>query len=240
MRAGALSPSPAPSARTPQAGHAAAAVREVEPRRTQVSQREIRDAIARAHTKVTGRAPSAPTLDVLTAQASLETASGGRMYNFNFGGIKGHGPSGETARLRTHEVLSGKDVEIRDGFRAYRTIDDGATDYVRLMRDRFPGAMAQAERGDVDGFARALKQSNYYTADEKAYAIGLRSLIGGASGASGHSRDEKLTLEVPALPNTSSVLAGTSPAQGFVDGSQLSRVMDAIGHHRETIDPDDE
>lgn len=223
------------------AGHTVAAAREVEPRRTEVSRGEIRAAIARAHAAVTGRAPGAATLDVLTAQASLETASGSRMYNFNFGGIKGQGPSGETARLRTHEVLGGKDVEIRDGFRAYRTIDDGATDYVRLMRDRFPGAMAQAERGDVDGFAHALKQSSYYTADEKAYASGLRSLIGAAGGGSGHSSDEKLTLgSLPTLPNTSSVLAGTTPAQGFADGSQLSRVMDAIGHHHESVDPDDE
>ncbi len=237
MRVGAPSPSPV---RAPHAGPAIALAREVEPRRTQVSQGEIRDAIARAHAKVTGRAPSAPTLDVLTAQASLETASGGRMYNFNFGGIKGRAPSGETARLRTHEVLSGKDVEIRDGFRAYRTIDEGATDYVRLMRDRFPAAMAQAERGDVDGFARALKQSNYYTANEKAYASGLRSLIG-VGGANAKSTNEKLTLvSPPALPNISSVLAGTSPVRGFADGSQLSRVMDAIGHHRETIDADDD
>ena len=221
--------------------HAAAPSREVEPRRTQVSQGEIRDAIARAHAKVTGRAASGATLDVLTAQASLETASGGRMYNYNFGGIKGAGPTGETAKLRTHEVLGGKDVEIRDGFRAYRTIDEGATDYVRLMKDRFPGAMAQAERGDVDGFARALKQSSYYTADEKSYASGLRSLMGTSAAAGAHSSEDRLTLgALPPMPNTSSILAGTSPAQGFADGSQLSRVMDAIGHHRETIDPDDE
>lgn len=223
------------------AAHAAAA-REVEPRRTQVSQGEIRDALARAHKQVTGRAAGKSTLDVLTAQASLETASGGRMYNYNFGGIKGSGPAGETARLRTHEVLNGKDVEIKDGFRAYRTIDEGASDYVRLMKDRFPGAMAQAERGDVDGFARALKQSNYYTADEKAYASGLRSLIGGISGAgSTPRRAEPLTLDaLPTLPNTSSILAGSSPAQGFADEGQLSRVMDAIGHHRETIEEEDE
>ena len=226
----------------------AASSREVEPRRTAVSASELRDALSRAHTKLTGRAPSAATLDVLTAQASLETASGSRMYNFNFGGIKGHSAAGETAKLRTHEVLNGKDVEIKDGFRAYRTLDEGATDYVRLVRDRFPSAMQQAERGDVDGFARALKKSGYYTADEKAYAAGLRSLMGASGGGSAASHAHATSAigaigaigALPGLPNTSSVLAGTSPAQGFADGSQLSRVMDAIGHHREIIDPDDE
>lgn len=227
----------------PQTAHQA---REVEPRRTPVSQGELRDAIGRAHTKVTGRAPSAATLDVLTAQASLETASGARMYNFNFGGIKGQGPTGETARCRTHEVLNGKEVEIRDGFRAYRTLDEGATDYVRLMRDRFPGAMAQAERGDVAGFAHALKQSHYYTADEGAYATGLKNLMGVSSSAmSGRGAQGSLGTSLslgamPALPTTSSVLSGGSPAEGFADGSQLSRVMDAIGRHRTMIEPEDD
>ena len=225
---------------TASAQHAAPS-REVEPKRTQVSRGEIRDAIARAHSRVTGRAASGATLDVLTAQASLETASGGRMYNFNFGGIKGSGPNGETAKLRTHEVLGGKDVEIRDGFRAYRTIDEGATDYVRLMKDRFPGAMAQAERGDVDGFAKALKQSNYYTADEKAYASGLRSLMGTSGGSAARSSEQSVAIgSLSSLPNTSSILAGTSPPQGFVDESQLSRMMDAISHHRVSADEDED
>ena len=226
---------------TTPAQHAVAS-REVEPKRTQVSQGEIRDAIARAHTKVTGRAASGAALDVLTAQASLETASGGRMYNYNFGGIKGSSSSGETAKLRTHEVLGGKDVEIRDGFRAYRSLDEGATDYVRLIKDRFPGAMAQAERGDVDGFAKALKQSGYYTAPEKDYASGLRSLMGTAGVAlGGHATGERLTIgSLPSLPNGSSIGAGTAAGPGFVDTTQLSRVMDAIGHHRDTAEEDED
>lgn len=225
------------------AAGATLAAREVEPRRTSVSQGELRDAIGRAHSKVTGRAPSTATLDVLTAHASLETASGSHMYNYNFGGIKGRGPTGETARCRTHEVLNGKEVEIRDGFRAYRNIDDGAADYVRLMRDRFPAAMAQAERGDVDGFARALKQSHYYTADEKAYASGLRGLMASASSAvtTAHAdASPRPVASLPAMPNTSSMAFGTSSPSGFADGSELSRVMDAIGHHRTMIEPDDD
>ena len=226
----------------PTAPQRAATSREVEPKRTQVSQAEIRDAIARAHAKVTGRAASGAALDVLTAQASLETASGGRMYNYNFGGIKGSSASGETARLRTHEVLGGKDVEIRDGFRAYRSLDDGAADYVRLITDRFPAAMAQAERGDVDGFAKALKQAGYYTAAEKDYASGLRALMSATSTAGGgHANGERLTASsLPALPNMSSIGAGTAVGPGFVDTTQLSRVLDAIGHHRDAAEVDED
>ncbi len=218
---------------TPPSGRASPP-REVAPRLTPVSQGQLRDAIARAHKKLTGRAPSPRTLDVLTAHASLETASGARMYNFNFGGIKGHGPTGETARCKTREVIDGKEVTIRDGFRAYRTIDEGAADYMSLMRDRFPGAMEQASRGDVDGFARALKRSRYYTADEGAYAAGLRGLMKepGARPA--------FDARLPGAPAGSIVGQDRSSAGSFVDDAQLARVMDAIGHHRPTIEPDDE
>jgi hypothetical protein len=215
--------------------------RDVEPKRTPVTRDDIRGAIARAHTKVTGQAPSAATLDVLTAQASLETASGASMYNYNFGGIKGASPSGETAHLQTHEVLNGKDVVIKDGFRAYKSLDEGATDYVRLMQNRFPGAVAQAQQGNVDGFAGALKKAGYYTADEKAYASGLRSLMGASGG--GTSSSSQLnggTSMIPSLPNVSSMYSGASAPDGFADGSQLSRVMEAIGHHHEVVSDDDD
>ena len=215
--------------------------REVEPKRTQVTPDDIRGALARAHVKVTGRAASGATLDVLTAQASLETASGGRMYNYNFGGIKGASPSGETAKLNTHEVLDGKDVQIKDGFRAYKTIDEGAADYVKLIRDRFPTAMQQAERGDTDGFAHALKKSGYYTADEKAYAAGLRSLIGQNGGGTTNSAPIGVG-GIPALPNFSSMIGNASTAGDFANGPSLGKMMDAIGHvgsHQQVNDDDD-
>lgn len=217
----------------------ASAAREVEAKRTQVTPDDIRGAIARAHVKVTGRAASAATVDVLTAQASLETASGGRMYNYNFGGIKGKGPSGETAKLRTHEVIDGKEIEIKDGFRAYKTLDEGATDYVKLIKDRFPGAMQAAERGDTDGFAHALKKSGYYTADEKDYAHGLKSLMG----QSGGGKTATPSLDYNALPNFSSMLGNTSSSDNFQNGPSLNKMMDAIGHvgtHHEVDDDGDD
>lgn len=214
---------------------------EVEVQKTAVSQADLRGAINRAHQKLTGRTPSAALLDTLTAHASLETGSGGQMYNYNFGGIKGASPAGETAKMRTKEVYGGKEVEIRDGFRSYRTLDDGATDYVRLMRDRFGAAVAKAEAGDVDGFAHALKQSHYYTADETKYASALRGLAGkdhggmstssagsgfavsGASGASGGL--DRLDF--------------SSSANAFPDSFELGRVLDAIARHPTTVEDDD-
>jgi hypothetical protein len=121
-----------------------------------------------------GKIPSATLLDNLTAQASLETGRGAQMYNFNFGGIKGASPSGQTAECLTHEVIGGSQVTVRQGFRAYGTIDEGAEDYVRVLKRNFGAALGQAEHADIGGFAHALKGAGYYTASECDYASALR------------------------------------------------------------------
>ena len=199
---------------------------EVEVQRTSVSRADLRAAIGRAHQKLTGHAASPALLDTLTAHASLETGSGAQMYNYNFGGIKGASPSGETARMRTKEVIDGREIEVRDGFRAYRSLDDGALDYVRLMRDRFGSAVSRAELGDVDGFAHALKQARYYTADESKYASALRGLSSKTDvGAS------------PAVTNVRSPV--TSTAAVFPDSFELGRVLDAIARHPRTVEEAD-
>jgi hypothetical protein len=161
----------------------ASVARQVAPQRTPVTRADLRAAIGRALERTDGQKPTDELVNVLTAHASLETASGDKMYNFNFGGIKGTSPSGSTAVCRTHEVLGGKDVVIKDGFRAYGSLDEGALDYVRTMKAQFSGALAPAARGDVTGFAGALKRAHYYTASETDYARGLTSLMGGAAGA---------------------------------------------------------
>lgn len=161
---------------------AASSARQVEPQRTPVTRADLRAAISRALERTDGQRPAAELVNVLTAHASLETASGDRMYNFNFGGIKGASASGTTAVCRTHEVLGGKDVVIKDGFRAYGSLDEGALDYVRTMKSRFGGALAPAARGDVTGFASALKKAHYYTAAEADYSRGLTLLMGAPMG----------------------------------------------------------
>jgi hypothetical protein len=145
------------------------------------------------------------------------------MFNFNFGGIKGVSPQGETANLMTHEVLGGQDIHISQGFRAYRSLDEGARDYVAVLQTRFPGAMTQAKAGDLGGFAHALKQAHYYTASEQDYTAGLQALQpAGASGAS----DTAPLQPVPSLGE-------------FSTSAELSRVIDAMSASAVRIaDPD--
>jgi len=190
------------------AGAPAAPHRAVALQKTPAQVSELRAALDRAHRKMFGSSASPQALDVLTAQVSLETGSGTSMYNYNFGGIKGAGPTGKTAVARTKEVLGGKTVEIRDGFRAYDSIDDGAADYLGLLRDRFGPALDAARRGDVDGFAAKLKRGGYYTASEEDYARALRALTGAADSARAEPR--------------------RGAASGYATSAEISRIADAM------------
>ena len=194
----------------------------VAPRRTPATPADLRAAIATAYHRLTGKSASTSLLDTLTAQASLETGRGAQMYNFNFGGIKGCGPQG-TANCMTHEVIASHDVTLRQGFRAYASLDEGAEDYVRLLSHRFGAAFSKAQVGDVDGFAHALKQAGYYTAAETDYATALRSLTGA----------KPVSAVVPA-PTFSEAMSPANNAT-YSDSAELSRVLNALSTSALTI-----
>jgi peptidoglycan hydrolase FlgJ len=180
----------------------------VDPTRTPASQSQLRAAIDRAYKRVTGQAASAPLLDTLTAQASLETGQGAQMYNWNFGGIKGSSPSGQTTQCLTHEVVLGSTQTVKQGFRAYGSIDEGAEDYVRVLRKNFGAALGKAELADIGGFAHALKQAGYYTASESDYANALRGQNTTAAPAPAPSIDTSL--------------------DAFFDSAGLTRITNAL------------
>lgn len=193
-------------------------VRYVEPDRTPVKPPEIRAALARAWQSTTGAEASRGVLDALTAQAMLETGRGTQMVQFNFGGIKGVGPSGLSTKASTIEVEGGQTKHIVDGFRAYASLDEGAVDYVKLVRHQFGAALARADSGDLDGFAHELKVAHYYTADEKDYARLLHAVSGtpydgGPSAAS--STDAKSD-------------GATTPADGFARAGDIVRMLDSV------------
>lgn len=198
--------------------------RQVPPERTPVTRAQMRESLGRAWTRLRGAAPGERTLDVLTAHASLETASGGRMYNFNFGGIKGTSPAGLTTGAMTHEVIDGRRTEVRAFFRAYRNLDEGAEDFVGLLGRRYGAALDAAAAGDPDAYAHALKARGYYTGDEADYADTLRGLMGLPPGT-----------RAPAGP-----VEGVDPSR-FGTTVELARVLDAVARSAARIaSPGDE
>lgn len=164
--------------------------------RTQLSAGQAREALRAAWENVTGEAPSDKTLALITAQWAHETGGGASMFNYNFAGIKGTGPSGLTVSQRTREGYGDSERRIVDNFRAYRSAEEGATDYVALLQRRFPDAVEGAKQGDAAAFVRGLKSRGYFTAHEGTY---LNSVAQIASRYLGEPLDVQPLPAPPAL-----------------------------------------
>ena len=215
------------------AGRVEREVETVAAQRTPVAPSRIRAALATAHRRLEGNSASNELLDVLTAHVSHETARGDRMFNYNFGGIKGVGPSGKTALYKTHEFVGGRKLKMTDGFRAYRSLDEGAVDYLKLMKGRYGSALERAEEGDVLGFSSALKRSRYYTAPEELYAKAMVAHVRQGIGDDGDNayrsqvRKGGNYLFGSELASESTELGGpVAPLTSF----EVARVLDSVGH----------
>ncbi len=222
MRIEANGPTPATPTQTPPTRRPSV---EVPLTRTATSRAEIRAAIARAEQHLTGRTPSTSLVDLATAQACLETGSGRSMFNYNFGGIKGTSPSGMTAVSATHEWEGSTRYRTQARFRAYTSMDEGAQDFLSLLHRRYAPAIAAAERGDVDGYAHALKAGGYFTGPEARYANDLRGLLGLPRNAVAPASESAPAADAT-IANTATAQAN-DPAQ-FSSTQQLALLLDAV------------
>lgn len=175
------SKAPAPSTSSSPSA-ASASGREVAARRTPLSAEQAKTALTEAWTQRFGQPPSEATVGILTAQWAHETAGGDRMFNYNFGGVKGTGPSGLTVAYRTREGSGATQTFGVDNFRAYETAAEGASDYLGLLERRYGGALEQAKLGDPHAFVRELKVKGYFTGDEGLYAKSITRLAEQAVG----------------------------------------------------------
>jgi len=156
--------------------------------RTPMSQQAAFGHLSEAWAKVTGTPPTTEAVSVLWAQWAMETGRGMSMYGFNFGGIKGAGPSGKSLSLRTHEGHGATERAIRDRFRAYDSPAEGAEDYVRLLRDRYPEALEAARFGDARAFVQEIHRKGYFTGSKRDYVRAVCSLSAEARGERGLPR----------------------------------------------------
>lgn len=144
--------------------------------RTQLSGEQAASALRSAWTRVRGEPPRAETLSILVGQWAHETGRGASMLNYNFGGLKGTGPTGLSAAYTTREGWGEGATHGVARFRAYGSAEEGASDYVSLLARRYPDAVRAAEQGDAPGFVRALKAGGYFTDNEAAYSKSVQSL----------------------------------------------------------------
>ena len=134
-----------------------------------------RDAVAAAVSKAIRSNGIAPgVLPLMLAQIWLETASGGSLWQNNVGNITaGEKWTGAVWRpgwyevnqdstprqVRLHaEMLKG---QAPRAFRAYRTLQAGAADYVRRLKFEFPPVLKAMATGEALETARAIRDSKY-------------------------------------------------------------------------------
>ncbi|MEZ4224544.1 MAG: hypothetical protein R3B13_26575 [Polyangiaceae bacterium] len=205
--------------------------------RTQLTGDQAAQALERALSRASGKRPPREMVAVLSAQWAHETGRGASMYNYNFGGIKGTGPSGLSVRQRTREGWGQGEQTIRDSFRAYQNADEGASDFVSLLARRYPAALEAAERGDTHGFVRALKAKGYFTGNEHAYIRSVDSLTTlaltdgfAALGKDGPAAPSSLAhLEARGVSSASDGGADVSQALGAAQFVDALAIADEIG-----------
>jgi hypothetical protein len=205
------------------AAHAdAGKTRTIAAQATRLSGSEAAASLAVAYETVFHQPPTPATLRVLVAQWSHETGGGRAMMNFNFGGIKGSSPSGLSAAYLTTEGEATAQVKLVDRFRAYGSAIEGATDYVNFLAKRFSGAMSEAQKGDAEGFVRALKRGGYFTGSEEEYVRSVTRLteqakVGGFDAVGRGAAAAEQVARIPVHPSV--IRAGNglgAPARSVV------------------------
>lgn len=141
--------------------------------RTPYSMAQIRAALSAAWPSVVGGDAPDGALRILGAQIALETANGSAVMGNNLGNFKASKGDKLTTTFQTTEVVNGQTISLPQTFKAWPDLASGAVAYLQAMTGRFGSAWQYVLSGDTAGFAQALKDERYYTADEGAYARGL-------------------------------------------------------------------
>ena len=131
--------------------------------------------LASAWSELTGKRLGARGLAILIAHWALETGRGRRMMANNFGGLKGE-YLGASVELVTRERVGKRYLEARENFRGYPSTEQGAKDYILLLKRRYPRAFLAVRHGEVEDFVAALERGGYFTDDVGVYARAMRSL----------------------------------------------------------------
>lgn len=161
----------------------------VERIKTEVSEPQMAQAMIEAWKSLFGAQPSKEQVAILMSQNALETGHRKQMWNYNVGNIT-------TGKNWTGDYWEGLDwlyeylppdqtgftarqkKTIKLKYRAYPTLLEGATDYLKVISSgSYSKAWQNILKPNVEEYSKALKQSGYYTADEAPYTKGLQTLF---------------------------------------------------------------
>lgn len=149
---------------------------EMLPKETPISKEQAANALKRAWEKSFGTPPTLKQISILIAQWAIETGWGSKMIQYNFGNLKGTGPTGLSASYTTTEGYGSAKEKGSKKFRAYDNIEDGAQDYLDLLITKYPKATQNLKNENVDGFVDELS-GVYFTGDPKRYKSNMKSIV---------------------------------------------------------------
>lgn len=118
--------------------------------RTPITAQQVAAMMASLWSSTVGGAPTQEALAVLTTQIDVETGWNSA-WCWNVGNLV---PSGGS----DYCVVSGITL------RAFTSLQDGVTAFLKLLKGRYSAALASAAIGDLTGYATNLKAQGYYGA----------------------------------------------------------------------------
>ncbi len=159
---------------------------------TPYSHEEAIESLHDAYVHVIDEQPTPESLNLLVAQTALETGQWKSIHHHNWGNVKASSRyRGLYTMFRCNENIDGKLVwfdppHVQTRFRAYRSADEGAAEYVRFLAidttpnngrpNRYEAAWDALEMGDLESYTRALKAAGYYTAGVGIYLRAMSAL----------------------------------------------------------------
>lgn len=114
-------------------------------------------------------------VSICLAQAALESGWGQAVKDNAYFGIKGKSLSGQSTNFTTTEFINGRQVTIRDSFRAYADFAEAADDYGRFLRTNPRYQDCFNHPLDAAAFADSLQAAGYAT--DPQYAEKLKRVI---------------------------------------------------------------
>ena len=199
---------------------------------THATPAEVGRALVRAWRALEGRDPDRRSIVVLLAQGALETGRWKSMHCWNLGNVKSVDGDGRSwTFFRCNEVLGGRVVWFDPPhpacrFRAFDTLDEGALDYLALLRRRYVSAWPAVLVGDPVAFVRALKRARYFTADEEPYVRAVASLFA-----------EFSTLDLAPAPESALTDDDRARTEALITLTLLDAGREAVDEARRDTEP---
>jgi hypothetical protein len=189
--------------------------------KTPVSETQMASAIMQAWEEMFGHTPTKEQVNLVLAQNALETGNRNSMWNFNVGNITTNGQC-------SFDYID--DLVPHLKFRAYRNLEDGTKDYLKLLSGKnYSQAWQHIIHPDPVQFSKALGRAGYYGDYDKyepAYTKAMSGLYNRLSKS--HSYEEARAQKDTTKPLATTQTPAPAQVESILDKylSMLSSASD--------------